>query len=72
MDVRGRITLPDLMFIVASLAFLSVLWPIMNDVLEQSKDLGTGAHYIFLLVMPVGVIVLFAAIYRSSIAGVGR
>jgi hypothetical protein len=73
MDHRGRITLPDLVFIVASLAFLAVLWPIMAEVLDgAASDLGTGEAYIFLLVMPVGIVVLFAAIYRTAIAGVGR
>lgn len=72
MNDRARLTITDLVLFVASFAFLSIMWPLMSKLLDQSSALGTGEHYVWLLVIPLGIVTLFLALYRTAIAGVGR
>lgn len=72
MNHRGRITITDLLLFLASFAFMAIMWPLMMQVLnQQDAALGTGEHYIWMLVIPLGIVTLFLAFYRTAIAGVG-
>jgi cytochrome c biogenesis factor len=70
-DTRGRLTIPDVVFALVSIAFLSALVPIVMDLLASS-DLGTGTTYLFRLVPPLAVLVLIAGAFRKSVRGLGR
>jgi hypothetical protein len=73
MDERARLTIPDVVFVLVSLAVLYALLPVVYTLLDASAgDLGTGVVYLFKLVAPVAALVLLAGIYRTGIRGVGQ
>ena len=70
MDARGRLTVPDILWILMSLAFVAVLWPIVWDGLQQhASNIGTGTLLLFRLVLPIALLVLLAMIYRKAVGG---
>lgn len=70
---RARLTITDLILFFASFAFLAIMWPLMAEVMDKSGGaLNTGEQFVWLLVLPLGIVVMFLAIYRTAIAGVGR
>jgi hypothetical protein len=73
MDARARLTIPDVVFVLVSVAVLYALLPVVNGLLESAAgDFGTGVLLLFQLVAPVAALVLLAGIYRTSIRGVGQ
>lgn len=68
--VRGRLTLPDLVFVLMSVAVLGALWPVVRAGLESNAGaVGTGPSYIFLLLLPLSVLVLLTLIWRTAAGG---
>lgn len=67
---RARITIPDLMFTLMSLAFLGALWPVFYSVMEQQAlDMDPGTLYIYQLLLPGLIIVMFSLVYAKAAGG---
>lgn len=70
MDQRARLTMPDVLWVMASLAFLGVLYPVFWTSLEANlSELGTGETYLIQLILPLAVLVLYSVIYKKTIGG---
>lgn len=70
MDDRARLTVPDVLWILMSLAFVSALWPVVTNGLESNAgEIGTGPLFLFQLVLPISLLVLLAMIYRKAVGG---
>lgn len=72
MDARARITLPDVLFLLMSLAFLGALYPVFMDGFRENVSImSTGTAYLLQMVLPLAVLVLLSVIYVKAIAGSG-
>lgn len=72
MDTRGRLTLVDVVFVVADIAFLAVMLRVFYPVLqEHGGSLATGEGYLWQLIPPLLVLVLLATIWVTAISGSG-
>ena len=70
-DVRGRLTVPDIVFVFATLAFGSPLIVVFYDSLDANAgQLGTGEAYLFLLIGPLLALVLLSTIWLKAVRGV--
>lgn len=73
MDARARITLPDILYGVAAIAFTAALWPVVTDALEANLHLmSTGTVYLSRLLLPMMLLVMFALFYVKASGGVGQ
>jgi hypothetical protein len=71
-DRRGRITIPDVVFVFAVLLVLSELWPVVWALLNANAgEMRTGTVHLFRLILPFSGLVLLAMIYVKSLAGSG-
>jgi hypothetical protein len=70
-DERARLTLPDLAYVLASIAFLGALYPVFWDSVQgRLGELSTGTVYLLQLVLPLALLVLLYVIYIKATAGV--
>jgi hypothetical protein len=70
MDQRGRLTVPDIVFITFSLAILGSLYPIFWDRLQANiGTMSTATAYLFQLVLPLAVLVLLGMVFKKATAG---
>jgi hypothetical protein len=69
-DKRGRLTVPDVLFLLMSLAFFAPLTLVFYDGLDMSASyLGTGTGYLYQLLPPLAILVLLSVVYVKSIGG---
>ena len=69
-DERARLTIPDLVYALMSLAFLGALAPVFYSGLESNLDLmSTGEEYLFQLITPMLVLILLSVIWVKTIGG---
>lgn len=69
-DQRGRVTVPDVVFVLMSVAVLGALYPVFRASLDQNAgSMGTGTVYLFILFLPLAVLVLFMLLFTKSTAG---
>lgn len=72
MDDRGRLTVPDVVYVAASLAFLGALYPVYSDSLSANIGLiDPRTAYLLQLVLPLFVLVLLYLIVVVGIRGAG-
>lgn len=70
-DERGRLTVPDLAYVLASMAFLSAIYPVFWESFNQNvSEMSTGQAYLFQLILPLALLVLFSIIFVKATAGV--
>lgn len=70
LDDRARLTILDLLMFLAAFAVLAALWPVASRMMDANADrLGTGEAYLFLLILPVLLLVIFTLIWRTAIQG---
>lgn len=68
---RARITIPDVLFLLMTLAFVAALWPVFADFLTaNSGELGQGEMMLYTMILPLGLLVVFTIIYQKAIRGV--
>jgi len=68
---RGRLTVPDIVYITATLAFVGALAPVFYNGLDANAgELGTGEAYLFLLIGPLLTLVLMSVIWFKATEGV--
>lgn len=69
-DRRGRLTIPDLAFLLFSLAALAALWPVLNDGLQSNAaEISTGEGYVFTLWLPLAICIMLAMAWRAAVGG---
>ena len=67
---RGRLTLPDVVFVLATLAFMTPLYLVLSDGLdENAAQIGDGTAYLIQLILPMAVLVMLALIWAKAVAG---
>ena len=72
MDARARITVPDVVFVVATLVVLGRLWPVVWDALAANAGvLGADVVYLFRLVLPLAGLVVVSVVFAKALAGSG-
>jgi len=70
MDRRARITVPDVVFVVATLVVVASLWPVVWSLLNaQAGSMRPGTVYLFRLLLPFSGLVIIAMIYVKGVAG---
>lgn len=68
---RARITIPDVLFLLMSIAGFAALWPVLSDLMAQnSGTLGGGETLLFRMILPLALLVIFSTIYVKAIRGV--
>jgi hypothetical protein len=71
-DQRGRLTIVDVVLILASVAVVGALWPVVEAGLTANAgELSTGEGYLFQMVLAVMVLVILASIWRRVVRGAG-
>lgn len=72
MDARARLTVPDVFFVLMTLAFLGALYPVFWSLLEgtAAPHMGAGALFLWQLILPFGLLVIISVIYMKGTAGV--
>lgn len=71
MRSRARITVPDIVYVLASLAILGALYPVLADgIASNVGELDTGTLYLIRLVLPMAILILFSMVYVKATAGV--
>ncbi|RDZ65976.1 hypothetical protein C5B90_06410 [Haloferax sp. Atlit-12N] len=71
MGSRGRITVPDVVYTTATLAFVGALAPVFYDGLDANAgQLGTGEAFLFQLIGPLLALVLMSVIWFKATRGV--
>lgn len=69
-DRRGRVTIPDVVFALMSLAVLGALWPVFRSSLaDNAGEVGTGTGYLFGLWLPLAILVFLTMIWRAAVGG---
>lgn len=72
-DRRGRITIVEVLMSLFTIGFLAALWPVVQDAIDTSAaTLNAGELYMFRLLLPLMLLVLFSVIFVQASAGGGR
>jgi hypothetical protein len=67
---RGRLTVPDIVLFLASMAFLAPLSLVYFEALDTNAHLmSTGEAYLYQMIAPLAVLVLFSMIFVKAIGG---
>lgn len=69
-DARGRITMPFVVSLLFSFAYLGALYPVFADLYAENIGmLDQGTRLILQLVLPLSLLVLFTVIYVKASTG---
>lgn len=72
-DRRGRLTLTDIVVVVAALFFFGAFAPVFYDALDaQATTMSTATGLLWQMVVPLLVLVLLSVVVVKSVSGVGR
>jgi hypothetical protein len=67
---RARVTIPDVAFILFTVALLGALYPVFSDALVQNAgEMSTGVALLLQLVLPSIVLVMLYSLYQKAIRG---
>jgi hypothetical protein len=67
MDERGRLTLPDVMFVTMSFAFLAALYPVFAESYRATDSLlDPGSRLLYQAILPLALLVLLTVIYVKA------
>jgi len=70
---RARLTVPDVALLLASLAILRILWPVMNTgFINNLSEISTPTAWLIRLILPLSILVLFSMLWLKATAGVAR
>lgn len=70
LGTRARLTVPDVLFVLWSVAIIGALWPVVDAAISKNAGvMSTGSSYIYQLLLPMAVLVLFSVIYLKAVAG---
>jgi TRAP-type C4-dicarboxylate transport system permease small subunit len=69
---RGSLSIADLLIVLFILAITAALWPVVLEQLNsQSAGLSLGERYLWLFLLPGGLLVLLYAVYSKAVSGGG-
>lgn len=72
-NARGRLTVPDVAFLLASLFILRALWPVLNSgYIANLGQMSTATAWLIRLILPLAILVLFSMLWLKATAGVAR
>lgn len=67
---RARVTIPDVAFVLFTIALLGALYPVFSDALVQhADDMSPGVGLLLQLVLPTIVLVMLYSLYQKAIRG---
>jgi hypothetical protein len=67
---RARVTIPDVAFVLFTVALLGALYPVFSDALAGSAgQLSPGVALLLQLVLPAIVLVMLYSLYQKAIRG---
>jgi len=67
MDSRARLTLPDVMFVTMSFAFLAALYPVFAESYRSNVGLlDPGSRLLYQALLPLALLVLLTVIYVKA------
>lgn len=70
MDTRARLTIPDLVYALMSIAFLGALSPVFYDGFRSNLgELSTGEEYLFQMMTPMLILILLTVVWVKTIGG---
>jgi hypothetical protein len=69
---RGRLTIPDAVYVFAALAVFGVLFPVFRTAIDsQAATLTRGEQLLALAVVPLMLLVMFLLYYVKATGGAG-
>lgn len=69
-DDRGRITIPDVLFLLMTLFTIAAIWPVFNDLFEKNVgQMTTGTSLLYQMILPMTLLVIFTVLYVKAIKG---
>lgn len=67
---RARITIPDILMLLMAFAFLGALYPVFWGFYSDNLSyLSPGAKYLFQLMLPLLLLVIYTVVYRNAVGG---
>jgi len=70
---RARLTIPDVAYLLMSLAILGALYPVwQSGFVANIDEVSTAAAWLWRLMLPLALLVLFSMIFLKATAGVSR
>lgn len=70
---RGRLTVPDVALLLASLAMLGFLYPVFQSGFSDNLgQIDAGAAWLFRLMLPLAILVMFSMLWLKATSGVSR
>jgi len=70
---RGRLTIPDVAFMLAAFAIMGILYPIWNKgFVANMGEMNPATAWLFRLMLPLMILVLMSVLWGKSTAGVAR
>lgn len=70
---RGRLTVPDVAFLLMALMILRILWPVLNtEFVNNLSEMNTSTAWLFRLTLPIAILVMFSLLWLKATAGVAR
>lgn len=71
MDSRARLTVPDVLFVAANLAAFGALYPpYMTFIQDNAGQMTTAELYMYQLVGPFMILMLFTVVWAKATKGV--
>lgn len=66
-DERGRLTVPNVIFLLASFAFVAALWPVVyNGLQSNAGELSAGEAYLLQLILPFALLVIMSIMWVAG------
>lgn len=70
---RGRLTVPDIAYLLASLAMLAILYPVWNEgFMSHMSEIDPATAWLFRLMLPLLLLVLLSMLWLKATSGVSR
>ena len=73
MDERARLTVPDIAFMLGTIAMVGALYPVFADGFsDMVSEMDPATAMLWRLFLPLMILVIFGVLYRKAIAGGAR
>jgi len=70
MTDRGRITLPDVIYLLIGVVLIGILYPVFKSgFISNRGSMSTGSQYLWLLVLPIALLMLLGLAFRKATRG---
>jgi len=73
MDERARLTVPDIAFLLGTVAMVGALYPVFADGYDKMvSEMDPATAMLWQLFLPLMILVIFGVLYRKAVAGGAR